>query len=125
MLQTGTKADITEQLSDLSLALLMVVTRDLCRESWVSTSFEVLHRFCNYVFQRCHLCQPKQLFRFLRLEIDGKRDALRRSWFSSRHILDTELRCRIDLFCTPSLGLSYVIQERNMKLTEILEKEGT
>src|SRR6266849_3465360 len=102
-IQTETKPRyLTEQLSDLSLPQFRVVTimRDLCRKSRVSTRFKVLHRFRNHVFQRRHLRQPKEFFRFLRLEIDDKRDALRRPWLSSRHILDTELRCRINLFCT-------------------------
>jgi hypothetical protein len=60
---------ISYNLVNLSLALVM---RDLCRESWVSACSEVLHRFRNHIFQRRHLCQPKQLFRFLRLEIDNK-----------------------------------------------------
>jgi hypothetical protein len=89
---------LTEQLSDLSLTLLVVVIRDVCRESWVSTRFKVLHRFRNHIFQRRHLCQPKQLFRFLRLEIDDERDALRRPWLSSPHIRNTKLRCHINLF---------------------------
>lgn len=97
-LQTGTRY-LTEQLNDLSLTLLAVVMRNLCRESRVSTRFKVLHRFRNHIFQRRYLRQPEQLFRFLRLEIDNKRDALRRTWLSSRHIRDTELRCRVNLFC--------------------------
>ena len=73
-LQTGY---LNEQLSDPLSHLLVVITR-LCRESWVSTRFKVLHRFRNYIFQGRHLCQSKYLFRFLRLESGKNRDALRR-----------------------------------------------
>jgi len=41
-------------------------TGDLCSKSWISTRFEVLDRFRNYVFQRRHLRQPQKLFRFRR-----------------------------------------------------------
>ena len=92
--------NLTEQLTDLNSTLLAIVRRrELCCESWVSTRFKVLHRFRHHVFQRRGRRQPKQLLSFLRLEIDDKRNALRRARLSSRHVWDAELRCRINLFC--------------------------
>ena len=75
-LETGIRY-LTEQLSYLSLILLMVVMRDLCRESWVPTLLEVLHRFHDHISQRRHLCQPKHLLCSRRLKFDVKLDVFR------------------------------------------------
>jgi hypothetical protein len=96
-------------------------------QSWVSSRFKVLNRFRHYVFQRRHRCHSKQLLSFLRFEIGNKRDAFRRSWFSSWDIRDRELRCQINFFWLRVLFVRfpYERQERNVQLTEILVKERT
>ena len=71
---------------------------DLHRESWISTRFKVFNRFRHHVFERHHLCQPKQFLGFRRLKIDVKRDVFRQAWVSTWHIRDTELHRHINLF---------------------------
>ena len=94
-------------------------------EPWIFARFEVIHRFHHHVFQRRRRCQPKELLRFLRLDIEDKRDPLRRSWLSSRHIRDPELRCQINLFWASYTSAFHMKDEQNIQLTEILIKEGT